>query len=625
MFSERSIRLVQILEETSTGVPQCKLTTISLDNKLPFVALSYTWGNPLVRTKEENGAADRCCQILCNGRLLNVTQNLYDFLKRAKSGGPESWLGPEDKIWIDAICINQSSLDERSAQVRLMAEIYRAARTVIVWLGGGGHRETQYAVELLERISAAPIEKLNDLKKLQIHDPRMSEVLGECGGSTDHWRSLKRMFSRTWFSRIWIIQEIAFAESILVLCGSYSLLWEDCIKACEFLSYSVGNDLQTPSRIPYAGSNAEILSSFQESDPTNLLDVLVMTRSFEASDPRDKIFAVLGLATLGRTLLPTTEIIRVDYELTPAEVFLETAWAMIKKSKDLNFLAEVEDPHLRNITDIPTWVPDFSSVHRPSIYHQSLTFNADGGLKRSLTSLSNPRLLGTAAYRLGEVVYADSLGVNEPFIEYLPRMLIPLFELSPTYITGEDRLEVLWRTMIQNGLEWVSPAAADTAQDFRDWILLNIAEAVIKGGKSVSTRERIDQVITQLETYSKTDLTGIMPTQHDISDAIRKLQDILDKHPFENIESVSKYGHELTFYQHMRVFRTNNGLLGLGQPSLQTGNSLWIIPGVSVPMVLQTTGAEDRFNIVGPAYVHGNMNGEALEWERLDRRSIILE
>ena len=105
-----------------------------------------------------------------------------------------------------------------------MAEIYRAARTVIVWLGGGGHRETQYAVELLERISAAPIEKLNDLKKLQIHDPRMSEVLGECGGSTDHWRSLKRMFSRTWFSRIWIIQEIAFAESILVLCGSYSLL-----------------------------------------------------------------------------------------------------------------------------------------------------------------------------------------------------------------------------------------------------------------------------------------------------------------------------------------------------------------------------------------------------------------
>ena len=69
---------------------------------------------------------------ICNGRLLDVTQNLYDFLKRARPGGPESWLGPEDKIWIDAISINQSSLSERSAQVRLMADIYRAARTVIV-------------------------------------------------------------------------------------------------------------------------------------------------------------------------------------------------------------------------------------------------------------------------------------------------------------------------------------------------------------------------------------------------------------------------------------------------------------------------------------------------------------
>lgn len=625
LFSERSIRLVQILQETSTGVPQCRLTTVSLDNKLPFVALSYTWGNPLVQAKKKNGTAERCCQISCNGCLLNVTQNLYDFLKRAKRGRSESCLGPEDKIWIDAICINQSSLGERSAQVRLMGDIYRAAKAVIVWLGEGGQKETQCAVELLRCISATPTEKLNGLKQIQIHDPCISEVLGECGGSTEHWRSLKQMFSRAWFSRIWIIQEIAFAENIEVLYGSHSLLWEDCIKACEFLNYSVGNDLQTPSRIPYAGSNAEVLSMFQEYDSVNLLDVLVMTRSFEASDPRDKIFAVLGLAALGRAMVPATEIIRVDYELTPAEVYLETTWAMIKKTKDLNFLAEVEDPHLRKITEIPTWVPDFSSIHRPSIYHQSRAFNADGSLQRSLTSLSNPRLLGTTAYRIGEVVYADYLGVNEPFIEHFPRMLTLLFELSPTYITGENRLEVLWRTIIQNGREWVSPAAADTAQEFRDWILLNMVEVAMKRGRSVSARKRIDQAITQIENYSKTDPTGIMPTQDDIRKAIRVAQGSFDKLSSQNIETVSKYGHELTYYQHMCIFRTNNGLLGLGQPSLHTGHSLWVIPGVSVPMVLQTTDAEDRFKIVWPAYVHGIMNGEVLNWDELDRQSIVLE
>jgi hypothetical protein len=625
LFSERSIRLIKLLQETQTGVPQCKLLTINLDNSLPFVALSYTWGSPLVQPEGENKATDQCFQILCNGQLLNVTQNLYDFLKRARSSGSENWFGLEDHIWIDAICINQSKLDERSAQVRLMSEIYKAAKTVVVWLGESEHNEAQYAVELLERISAAPMEDLNSLKKLQIGDPRMLEVLGECGASTVHWRSLKGIFSRTWFRRIWIIQEVAFAENIIVICGNQILIWEDCIRACEFISYSVGNDLQTPSTVPYAGSNAEILSMFQESDSTDLLDVLITTRSFAATDPRDKIFAVLGLATLGRTEVPATEIIYVDYTLTPAQVYLETAWTVIKKSKDLNLLAEVEDPQLRNIADIPTWVPDFSSTYRPSIYHQSLAFNAYQGLKRSLTSLSNSRLLGTAAYRVGEIISSESLGVNEPFIEYFPRILAILFELSLIYVNNQDRLEVLWRTMIQDGLEWVNPAAADTAGDFKNWILVNIAEAVIEGRNDDSVRERVDRLIGHLEAYSKTDSSGIMPTQQHIKEAIWQLETAHSDGIPEQIGSATRYGHELTYYHHMRLFSTDNGLLGLGQPSIQTGDSLWIIPGVSVPMVLQGAEIENRFNVVGPAYIHGIMNGEALESRWSERKLIILE
>lgn len=244
LASDRTIRLMQILNETSSGIPQCQLTTVSLDDRLPFVALSYTWGSPLVCEEEEEGdkeygqgvegrvgISERCCQILCNRKLLNVTQNLYDFLKRAQAGGLESHLNPEDRIWVDAICIDQSSLSEHSAQVRLMAEIYKSARIVVVWLGESEPGDTRYAVELLEHISATQPEDLQGLKQLSIHDSRMSDVLGECGGSVDHWISLKRMVSRTWFSRIWVIQEIAFAKSILMLCGSYAIHWEPCVKA----------------------------------------------------------------------------------------------------------------------------------------------------------------------------------------------------------------------------------------------------------------------------------------------------------------------------------------------------------------------------------------------------------
>lgn len=625
LFSDRSIRLIEILQETSTGVPQCTLLTVSLDSKLPFVALSYTWGNSLARLEEDNRGADQCCHILCNGRPLDVTQNLYNFLKRAKPGGPESWLRFEDKMWIDAICIDQSNLEERSAQVKLMSGIYKAATNVLVWLGEDEHGDTQNAVKLLKSISATPEDTLEELKKLLIHNPRMSEVLGECGGSTDHWRSLKRMLSRTWFSRVWIIQEIAFADIVLVLCGSCSFLWEDCVKACSFLTYSVVNEIEISSGTPYRGWHTEILSIFQKTKSAELLNILIETRSFEASDPRDKIFAVLGFATLGPALLPATEAIRIDYEDTPTEVFLDTAWVMIKQLNDLSILAEVEGPCFRKITDLPSWVPDFSSTERPRIYNQSTNVSADRGLKCSLKSLSNPRLLGTVAYRLGEVVHATSLGLNQTFIEYFPEILILFAELSPTYISGENKLEVLWRTMIQNGFNYISPAAADVAQNFRNWMILSVTGTAIKGKKNDSSRERIDRMISQLETCSKTDPTGIMPTQHDIKDAIEKAQDVLYRHPFENAESASKYRLELLYYQSMRLFRTDSGLLGLGQWSLQAGDSLWIIPGVRVPMVLRSTGAEDCFNVIGPAYVHGIMYGEALEWDGLDHRSIILE
>ena len=622
LFSERSIRLLQILQETRTGIPQCELTTVSLDNKPPFIALSYTWGNPVVQPKNTPGTTERCCQIICNGRFLDVTQNLYDFLKQAKHGRS---LDSEDKIWIDAVCINQNSLKERSAQVRLMGDIYRSAKSVIVWLGACAAKESQYAIELLQRISTTSTEKLNTLKQLQIHNPLVSKVLGKPGASNAHWLALKQMFSRAWFTRIWIIQEIAFAEKIEVLYGSHTLSWESCIKACEFLSYSIGNDLQTPSNIPYGGSNAEILSMFQDYDAVNLLDVLIMTRSFEASDPRDKIFAVLGLAGLGRGMVSATEVIGVDYGVETAEVYLATVWALIRKTKDLNFLAEVEDPSLRNISELPSWVPDFSSVHRPSIYHQSLAFNADKGLRRSLTPLPDRRLLNIAAYKIGEVVYADNLGMNESFIEYFPRMLTLLFELLPTYITGEDRLEVLWRTMIQNGREWVSPVGSDIAQEFREWILLNMVKISLKRGRNVSARKQINEVIKQIDSYAKADTTGIMPTEDEIRNAIKEAQDSVDKVKSENIETVSKYGHELSYYHHMCIFRTDKGLLGLGQPSLHTGDTLWIIPGVSVPMVLQSTDAGDRFKVVGPAYVYGIMNGEVMNWNKLDRQSIVLE
>jgi hypothetical protein len=80
--------------------------------------------------------------------------------------------------------------------------------------------------------------------------------------------------------------------------------------------------------------------------------VLRETCGFGASDPRDKIYAVLRLASLGPTLLPAAQIIYQDYKLTLAKVFLDVASSFIKELDDLSFLTKVEDPQHHKVIDI---------------------------------------------------------------------------------------------------------------------------------------------------------------------------------------------------------------------------------------------------------------------------------
>lgn len=91
-----------------------------------YDALSYTWGSP----------NDEYFAITCNNRTLMVRKNLYSafpcLAKRLRQVG-----SLPRRIWIDAICINQSDEDGKKDQIRRMASIYRLARQVVVWLGSG--------------------------------------------------------------------------------------------------------------------------------------------------------------------------------------------------------------------------------------------------------------------------------------------------------------------------------------------------------------------------------------------------------------------------------------------------------------------------------------------------------
>jgi hypothetical protein len=141
-----TIRLLRLMPQGIGSAERtklrCELFEYSLQNLDKrthlYEALSYIWGGD-----------ERTCSITIEEQNLDATANLYTALIRLRGRSLERIL------WIDAICIDQNNLDERSQQVQLMAMIYSKAHCVLVWLG-----ETADNIEgALEDIQCAAYEK----------------------------------------------------------------------------------------------------------------------------------------------------------------------------------------------------------------------------------------------------------------------------------------------------------------------------------------------------------------------------------------------------------------------------------------------------------------------------------
>lgn len=224
--SSKTTRNLRIKPGAISAAIQCDLEVIDLHNEPPYEALSYIWGElTLAQT------------IRCNGRNKSVTPNLRAALQRLRL------LEEERLIWVDAICINQDDPDERSHQVLLMKQIYAQALQVIVWLGND-NGQGQLAIKMIKKaayhayMSANRLfldidfEGIVDLGGQQdevnyISQQRhsSSSLLQKFYFRTDRrWKSLFWFYMNPWFSRIWVVQEVAFSPTLTYL-GENDIEW----------------------------------------------------------------------------------------------------------------------------------------------------------------------------------------------------------------------------------------------------------------------------------------------------------------------------------------------------------------------------------------------------------------
>ncbi|KAI0105339.1 heterokaryon incompatibility protein-domain-containing protein [Nemania sp. FL0031] len=352
------IRTLQLLPSAPEEPIRCILKEVDLTHQnksLLYQALSYVWGDPAETTP-----------ILVNGHEFQATRNLNDALHQLRQAGNVFF---EQDIWVDAICINQNDLNEKSKQVPRMADIYSMATRVVIWLGRNRAEEEDIfrrgfecrskLHELYVRDIASTGTSFDDWSYEQTH-PELDETEKE---TLDIWSLMSR---RLWFTRIWTIQEFCLAgDSSIFYAGAHSItvgalkLWGNAGLA----SFSNSRN-KTAMRTMFGRrmwfQNQPSLgrtSSAGAFDVVSaLLELIVRTWCITTSVPHDRIYGLLALATQTPSVrqdLP--EELQPNYLLPYESVCKTYTQFIISWTGDLRILhCSQNDLH-----GVPSWVPDF--------------------------------------------------------------------------------------------------------------------------------------------------------------------------------------------------------------------------------------------------------------------------
>lgn len=359
-LEDRFIRLIKLEPGKTAQVVTCKTEIHSIDSLVKFETLSYVWGDPNITET-----------IICDGQLLQVTKNLHDALiqLRAFDG-----IRAGSPIWIDAICINQKDEVEKTRQVRMMGEIYSKSSLVYIWLGTqfDGAEDSLRGLQLILSIDKAIISnKFESKEELSLVVYQLFKEFIKTNGLDEFmtWMEVWRIFMKGWFRRIWVVQESLLSPANRVLCGpcitEISILFRvaSALTPARSLGmamapFATGIDTPIPAKLSAPGF-AEISFRYEASKDIKLHELVHETFAFDSTDPRDRIFALVGLAS---DVEPRTFI---DYALDARTVHINLAKNALNAYKlgdwgFLNFLTFVRPYKVDSKLELPSWAPDLT-------------------------------------------------------------------------------------------------------------------------------------------------------------------------------------------------------------------------------------------------------------------------
>jgi len=628
----------------------CKVFPKSRDESPYYQALSYTWGDTTDKVS-----------IQVNNEDFPVTRNLRTALEHIRDDNDDITL------WIDAISINQADDKEKSEQVAKMKDIYAKALNTRVWLGPADE-DSDEAIAELNRIGNLVVkeglvelrikigrlrmnwddrnaERYRELEKE--NEVRLAGLFKEATDNLPHTAafltSSMKLFSREYWKRVWILQELVVSSKIIFQCGTSNINIDRmyaCIiyipqmtvhttkKLCQQIRSLVAQgensdeeklflqaQLNSIASVRFNTNTTGIFGTrlrYQESltgsaEGPSLIQLLAKVNVAGATEiyshatcNRDRIFALLGMATDSHGIVP-----EYDHRISCSDIYTKAAHAIIKSGEiDLLSLSQNEDRQ----NDIPSWVPDWQSkwILRPSgQLPWDTAFNACSSYSED-TLFKNPT--DGKPFPAGNLILN---GYQVDVIETLSRPWTPhyiqgctndipavaMYLLDIAHLCTESEIK-----LFKSGVE----IYADISDRRTAHIRVPVADQEEYGWGGVIRR-------ATEETYR-----GYEEVMQDVNTSTEALNRLVNPNNPPGLTphtpSKAAYFNMMGWQRDRRPFLSEKGYVGLAPVYVQEGDVVVLFLGAKLPYVIRKKDYA-TYTFVGEAYVHGIMYGEFMKNE----------
>jgi len=631
-----TIRIVDISPGPTDAPLECRLRYAKLDEKPVYDAISYCWGGQVPTIS-----------MMCEGRQVKITQNLFDAFSTFRR--PDTTVA----LWADALCINQSDNREKSHQVSLMWKIYSQAREVRVWFGPDPDGCANQVIEILENLrnraeqvaerSNSTTSELLSNTVIYVDAQRGVPSLANLKSFAEEFSTKRRegfynFLRHPWFRRAWIVQEVVMSNNAVVYWGASSVPWRTTRDAIAFFYRSgiYSSVASSSSGISHLSLQPVIalmgaVERFQDSE-MSLLDVLMLHRASEASDPRDKVLAFTNLA------MPGDDRIVADYSADTQTTYKQVVEVCLAAYPTFSILQVPPIPRERSQLQLPSWVPDWSAPALGTLVVQNLAERDgpgtaaqrfDAALTSRFPKSFNVRdnILELSGFIVDEIVsisdcYSTPDYITSSLAGATPMTAIPLVTAADiysrckvaksghrnsSYPTGEDSFSAMIKTLC--ALQHVDSSSADFPS--------HTFQHLIRSGRLAAALDKLG--------------FRHVPKLHSL--ALRILEKITDRLPGADKnedtapqEDIAKFLTLLSQgLNYQNLFRTRLGYLGRTLSCrAKKGDCIALVRGCRQPLILRRLkGNPGSWTLEGASYLHGAMRGELFDVAKCETLRIV--